>query len=380
MPVLAASTQSVRPTHVQVNLRQLSANLAAIQETVGTNVDVMPILKANAYGHGLIPVARHLQASGAAAFGVAYLEEGILLRQVGVHIPILVLGGIVGDQIPEFLANDLTMTASSVDKLDTIQRVAKRLGKVARVHLKVDTGMNRIGVRWTASPELFRHARANTHVAVDGIYSHFANSDEADLADAQRQLERFVWVLDEAQRVGLQPRWRHMANSGAIFRLPTSHFDLVRPGISLYGVSPSRAVVLPSAIRPALRWVSRVVYFKAIGAGAPVSYGSTWAPTQRTRVITVPVGYGDGYFRALSGRSSVIVRGRRYPIVGRICMDQLMVDIGGDNAWNGDPVTLLGDAEGQSVSIEELAEAAGTIPYEVLTNINTRVPRVYTGG
>ena len=168
-----------------------------------------------------------------------------------------------------------------------------------------------------------------------------------------------------------------MANSGGMHLLPESHLDLVRPGIALFGVAPSPDVPLLPGLAPALRWVSRVVFFKAVPAGMPLSYGSTWAPRHRTRIVTVPVGYGDGYFRALSNTGHVILRGRTYPVVGRVCMDQLLVDIGGDSAWNGDSVTLLGEAEGHVISAESIARAAGTIPYEVLTNINTRVPRVY---
>ena len=376
--VVGASGYAVRPTHVQVDLARLAENLRVIRAHVGPHAACMAILKANAYGHGLIPVARHLEAAGADAIGVAYLEEGVLLRHSGVRCPVLVLGGIVDDQIPAFLEHDLALTASSVNKLGAIERVAAQLGLRARVHLKFDTGMGRIGVRWTHARRLLEGAAACEHIELEGIYSHFANADAADLTHARLQLDRFRGVLATATALGLRPRWRHLANSGGILQLPESHFDLVRPGIALFGVAPSSHARLLPGLRPALRWVSRVVYFKAIPPGMPVSYGSTWAPTRRTRLVTVPVGYGDGYFRALSSRSSVVLRGRRYPVVGRVCMDQLLVDIGGDSAWNGDTVTLLGEGEGQSIPAEELAQLAGTIPYEVLTNINTRVPRVYS--
>lgn len=375
--VVGASGYAVRPTHVQVQLGHLSDNLRVLQDHVGPDTGVMAILKANAYGHGLVPVARHLEAAGVEAIGVAYLEEGVLLRDAGVRCPILVLGGIVDDQIPAFLEHDLALTASSLDKLSAIERVAARIGLRARVHLKIDTGMGRIGVRWTGAGPLLQRAAACHHVHVEGIFSHFANADVEDLTHARLQLQRFRSVLAVARAVGLRPRWRHMANSGGVHQLPESHFDLVRPGICLFGVAPSLDVALLPGLRPALRWVSRVVYFKAIPPGMPVSYGSTWSPSHRTRLVTVPVGYGDGYFRALSNRAEVILRGRRYPVVGRVCMDQLLVDIGGESAWNGDTVTLLGEAEGHTITAEALAEQAGTIPYEVLTNINTRVPRVY---
>jgi len=375
--VVGASGYAVRPTHVQVDLGRLSDNLRVIQRHVGDQTDVMAILKANAYGHGLVPVAQHLERHGAAAIGVAYLEEGVLLRRAGVRCPILVLGGIVDDQIPAFIEHDLALTASSADKLVRIEQVAALLGRRARVHLKFDTGMGRIGVRWTNARPLLLRAASCEHVDVEGIFSHFANADIPDLTHARLQLQRFRQVLDVARAVGLTPRWRHIANSGGTHLLPESHLDLVRPGIALFGVAPSRHVPLLPGLRPALRWVSRVVYFKVVPPGMPVSYGSTWAPTRRTRLVTVPVGYGDGYFRSLSNQAHVILRGRRYPVVGRICMDQMLVDIGGDSAWNGDTVTLLGEAEGHAIHAESLAHLAGTISYEVLTNINTRVPRVY---
>jgi len=378
--VVGRTGHAVRPTHVQVDLGRIERNLHALQAHVGAGVDCMPILKANAYGHGLVPVACHLERAGAAAIGVAYLEEGLLLRQAGLRCPVLVLGGIVDDQLPAYLEHDLSLTAPSVAKLRAIDRTAAAMGVRARVHLKVDTGMHRIGVRWSSAEPLLRAASVCENIELDGIFSHFANSDAADLSHARLQLRRFMEVLSAANSLGLRPRWRHIANSAGILALPEAHLDLVRPGIALFGVAPSPDVPLIAGLRPALRWMSRVVYFKVLEPGSKVSYGSTWAPTRRTRVVTVPVGYGDGYFRALSNRSHVVLRGRRHPVVGRVCMDQLLVDIGWDSAWNGDPVVLLGEGEGQAVSAEELAGLAGTIPYEVLTNINTRVPRVYTGG
>jgi alanine racemase len=375
--VVGASGYAVRPTHVQVDLTRIARNLQVLRQHVGPTVGVMAILKANAYGHGLVPVARHLEHAGVDAVGVAYLEEGVLLRRAGVHTPILVLGGIVDDQIPAFIEHNLALTAPSPAKLAAIQRTAAQMGRVARVHLKLDTGMGRIGVRWTGAAPMLQRATHCPNIAVEGIFSHFANADIPDLTHARTQLARFQEVLRTAHTLGLRPRWRHMANSGGIHLLPESHLDLVRPGIALFGVSPSADVPLLPGLKPALRWVSRVVFFKAIPPGMPISYGSTWAPTRRTRIVTVPVGYGDGYFRALSNRARVILRGRTYPVVGRVCMDQLLVDIGGDSAWNGDTVTLMGESEGQLISAEALAAHAGTIPYEVLTNINTRVPRVY---
>jgi alanine racemase len=355
--------------------RKFSAR-RAIQAAVAP-ATVMPIVKANAYGHGLVEVARHLVTLGAASLGVAFLEEAVELRQAGLHVPILVMGGVLGNQVPVFLRHGLTVTASSIDKLRHIEDTARDMGVTASVHLKIDTGMERIGVHYYNAHGLLERAAESRHCHVEGIYSHFANSDDADLTHARLQLSRFLEVLQWYDKHGTPPPVRHIANSGAILQLPESHLDLVRPGIVLYGVYPAADVRRTIAVRPVLSWKSRVVYFKVVAPDHPVSYGSTWRSDHPVRVVTVPVGYGDGYFRALSNASHVIIRGKKYPVIGRVCMDQIMVNIEWDTAYNGDEVILLG-ADGDTViTCEDIAAWAGTIPYEVLTNINTRVPRVY---
>lgn len=367
----------LRPTHTCVDLDAIADNLQAIRRRVGAEVQVMPVLKANAYGHGLVPVARLMERLGANSLGLAYLEEGIRLRRAGVTLDILVMGGVLGRQIPLFLEHELIITASSVDKLMAIEQCAEAMGRTARVHLKIDTGMERLGVHWYSAEKLLQASLGLRHARVEGIFTHFANADAADLGHARLQIERFEQVLDFYAQHSLPMPLRHAANSGGVLQLPESWYDLVRPGILLFGVYPSPEVQRTVTVRPALEWLSRVVYFKVVEAGSPVSYGSTWAPSQRTRLVTVPVGYGDGYFRAMSGQAEVLLRGRRFPVVGRICMDQVMVDIGWESAWNGDEVVLIGRRDDLEIRVEELARWAGTIPYEVLTNINTRVPRVY---
>ncbi len=370
------ATSELRPTHLEVSLARIVENYRAIAAHVAP-ARVMPILKANAYGHGLVPVAKRLERDGAPMVGVAYLEEALRLREEGVRTPVLVLGGIVGSQIPLFLEHDLTLTASSVDKLRAIEEQAAALGTRARVHLKIDTGMARIGVHWRRAEPLLRASVEARHVDVEGIFTHFASADDVDLSSARLQLERWEEVLSFYDKRGLPTPLRHTASSGAIEQLPESHYDLVRPGVLLYGVRPSPAVRPVVSVRPALRWVTRVVYFKVVERGEAVSYAGTWVAPEDTRVVTLPVGYGDGYPRALSGRAEVVVRGARHPVVGRVCMDQVMVAIGRASAWNGDEVTLLGERDGLEVSALELAERAGTIPHDILAGINTRVPRVY---
>ena len=366
----------LRPTMLHVDLARLSTNYELLRQHTG--VPVLVVLKANAYGHGLVEVGRHFDILGATYLGVAYLEEGLRLRRAGVRAPVLVLGGIVGEQIPLFLDNDLTLTASSLDKLSAIESCASALGRTAHVHLKIDTGMERIGVHWYSAGKLLEASLHCPHVKVHGVFSHFASADAEDLSYARLQLERFLEVLDFYRIHSLPQPIRHISNSGALLQMPEARLDMVRPGVLLYGAYPAPHLERTIDVRPALRWTSNVVYFKVVQPGAGVSYGSTWKPQMQVRVVTLPVGYGDGYMRSMSGHAEVAIRGHRYPVVGRICMDQVMVNLGWDSAFNGDQVLLLGQDGKAAITIEEMATWAGTIPHEILTNINTRVPRVYS--
>jgi alanine racemase len=365
----------LRPTYAVVSLSRLRENLAAIREHAAP-AQVMPMLKANAYGHGLEEVARCL-APQADAFGVALVEEGITLRRLGIDKPILVTGGTWTRQIPLFLEHRLILTVPSLARLADVEQAAAACGRKASVHLKIDTGMERIGVHHYNASSLLEAAARSKHVDVLGIFTHLANADADDLAHARLQLERFAEVLRFYELRSLPLPLRHVANSAAILRLKDAHLDCVRPGILLYGVYPYADAPRTVPVKPALSWRSRVVYFKVVEPGSPVSYGSTWQSDHRVRLVTVPVGYGDGYFRSMSNRAQVVLRGQRRCQVGAICMDQIMVNIEWGSAWNGDEVMLIGEQDGARVSVEELATWAGTIPYEILTAINARVPRLY---
>ena len=370
-----AVDQGVRATWVEVDLRRLERNLTAIRQRIGS-AKVMFVAKANAYGHGLVQASKFL-ADRADYIGVAVLEEGILLRRHGITAPILVLGGVWGEQIQSYLQYDLTLTASSVERLEQIDAIAGQLKTRAKVHMKIDTGMERIGVHYYSAHRLQEAALRCRNVEVEGIYSHFADADTRDSGRARLQLERFHEVLRFYERHSLPMPLRHIANSAAVLQLPESHMDMVRPGILIYGIYPSAEVTHTVEVQPALTWKSRAVYFKVVKPGHPVSYGGRWQSDHETRVVTIPVGYGDGYFRRMSNHAEVIIRGKKYPQVGTICMDQMMVNIEQGSAWNGDEVILLGKSGRECVTVEDLARWAGTIPYEILTNINTRVPRVY---
>lgn len=369
---------SDRPTRIRVDLDALTHNLRAIGAHV--RVPVMGIVKANAYGHGLVPVALHLQACGIAQLGVAFVEEGIALRRAGVTVPILVLGGIHAPQVSSFLQHGLEVTVSSVAKLRQVEQAAESIGRRAVIHLKVDTGMERIGVHSENAAPLIGAAVASDWCTVKGIYSHLACADDPDSPMTAEQCQRFAHACAQFDRIGAPMPLRHLANSGGVLHFPDTWLDMVRPGIALYGVLPDPAARAGIELRPALSLVSRVVYFKVVRAGRSVSYGATWIAPRDTRVATVPIGYGDGFPRALSSRGQVLVRGVRHPIVGRVCMDQFMVDLGPDGtAYNEDEVVLIGHQGDAAIACEEVATLAGTIPYEILTGLNERIPREYVG-
>ena len=365
-----------RPTRIRVALDALTHNLRAIQGHVG--VPVMGIVKANAYGHGLVPVARHLEAQGVEQLGVAFVEEGIALRRAGITVPILVLGGIHAPQVTQFLTHDLEVTVSSIAKLRQVEATAEATGRKAVVHLKVDTGMERIGVHSENAGAFIEAAVASPWCSVKGIYSHLACADDPASPMTAEQRERFLDACAHFDRLGAPMPIRHLANSGGVLHFPDTWLDMVRPGIALYGVLPDPASRATIDLKPALSLVSQVVYFKIVRAGRTVSYGATWTARHDTRVVTVPIGYGDGFPRALSSRGEVLVRGERRPIIGRICMDQFMVDLGTDgSAYNEDDVVLIGEQAGVAIRCEDVARAAGTIPYEILTGLNERIPREY---
>ncbi len=370
---------SQRPTRIVVDLDVLGGNLRAIREKVG--VPVMAIVKANAYGHGLVPVAHHLQAQGVEQLGVAFVEEGMALRRAGITVPILVLGGILGRQTGQLIQHDLEITVSSLDKLRKVEAAAERLGRKAVVHLKIDTGMERIGVHSYSCGPMIEAAVASSWCTVKGVYSHLACADDPTSAMTALQLERFLEACAHFERIGAPMPIRHLANSGGVLHYPETWLDMVRPGIMLYGVLPDPGAHRTVDVKPALSLISQVVYFKTVLAGHPVGYGATWAPPHDTHVVTVPIGYGDGYPRALSNRGEVLIRGHRRPIVGRLCMDQFMVDLGPDgSAYVEDDVVLIGTQGGETISVEDVAKRAGTIGYEILTRLNERVPREYVGG
>lgn len=364
-----------RPTRAIIDLANLRNNYQIVKTFIGDNVKVMGIIKANAYGHGMLTIAKQLIKLGVDYFGVAFLEEGIFLRENGIDTPILVMGGINIEQIPEFIKYDIDITTSSMDKTTAISQTAVSLGKKAKVHIKIDTGMERLGVHWYNSERFIEETYNSENIIVEGVFTHFAKSDN-DKEFTEKQIKRFDNILNMMAMHHLPTKFVHCANSAGIINFKDSHYNMVRPGLMLYGYSD-----LPKGfegeLKPVMTLLTKVSYFKVIAEGTGVSYNHTYTSDKQTRIVTLPIGYGDGYNRLLSNRGEVIIRGKRYPVVGNVCMDQMMVDVGPDGeAFNGDDVLLFGKEDNDELRLEELCDKIGTIPYEILTMISSRVPRV----
>lgn len=338
------------------------------------------MVKANAYGHGLVRTAQHLALSGADYLGTAFVEEALALRQAGITTPIITSGPFSKLQVGLFIENNIDFTVAAVGALNLIDEAAAFFGKTANIHLKVDTGMMRIGIRHSNAQALFEAALKARHCNVVSIYSHFASADSEDLSFQRLQLERFLEAASFYDQRGIKKPLLQIANSAAICRIKESHLDMVRPGIMLYGYHPSRHSESEAQLRPALSLRAKVMYFKVILAGSSVGYGRTWVAPGNCRAVTIPIGYGDGYMRALSNKSEVLIRGKRYRTVGTVCMDQTVVCLGDGESYNGDEVILIGSQGQETITADDLAQLAGTISYEVLTSISDRVPRFYING
>lgn len=361
-----------------VDLACISHNLNVVREKAPGR-KIIAMIKANAYGHGLARVGAHLAAEGVDYLGTAFVEEALELRRAGIAVPIITSGPFSKFQIGLFIENQIDFTVGSVDALQLISESAAFYKKRVNVHLKIDTGMMRIGIRHSNADKLFAAAlKAEKQVNVVSVFSHFANADSDDLSFARLQLERFLDAARFYERRADQPKpLLQIANSAAILRLPESHLDMVRPGIMLYGCHPSPHTAAEAKLLPALSLRAKVMYFKVILKGSSVGYGRTWTAPENCRAVTLPIGYADGYSRGLSNKGQALLRGRRYPVVGTVCMDQLVVNIGDGEAYNGDEAVLIGRQGEEEITADDLAAQLGTISYEVLTGISQRVPRIY---
>ena len=365
-----------RPTQAVVNLEAISDNIAQVRKRIGKKRELMAVVKADAYGHGAVPVSRAAIRSGATYLGVSSPEEGGEFREAGIDIPILILGLIPPEAAYKSVGLKLEQTICSLELAAALDQESRKASTRINVHVKVDTGMGRIGVLPENALAFVRRVRQFKNLNLTGIFSHFSSADDADKTFAKTQLEIFNGVVREIEAAGIHIPKKHMANSAAILDLPQSYLDLVRPGIMLYGLYPSPHVSRSIKLRPAMTLRTRVSYVKSVPGRTPISYGHTFFTQKETRVATLPVGYGDGYSRLLSNRGTVLIKGQRAPLIGRVCMDMCLADVFGiQNVRVGDEVILFGE----ELSADEVAENMGTINYEVVCGVGKRVPRVYVG-
>lgn len=375
----------MRPQRVyaEIDLKSILHNVGNTMMHVGPNVKIMGVVKANAYGHGAVEVAKALDTIGVYAFGVATVEEGVELRNNGIDNPILVLGHVFQDDLGKAVRNNITLAVSSFKEAALIDTYGKQEGKKAKVHIKVDSGMGRIGFLPTPeSAEEIKKITALPNVDAEGIFTHFSKADDSDKTFLKFQIKGFTGFLKLLEQEGVTFRIRHMCNSAGSMEIPNTvdHLDMVRVGITMYGLKPSNDSKQELYnLKPALSLVSHISHVKVVGPGFPVSYGATYV-TQKPRTVigTVPVGYADGYPRALSNRGYVLVKGVKCPIIGRVCMDQFMVDLSDvkDPAQN-DEVVLIGRQGKEQITVEELGELSGRFNYEFVCCISPRVPRFY---
>lgn len=364
-----------RPVWAEVNLAAIAHNVRQIKQYIKPTTKVCAVIKADAYGHGTSAVVRTALAAGADYLGVAILNEAIDLRRDGVTVPILVLGYTPPQQAIRIVDNDVTQTIFDYELAQAISQAAEAVGQTAKVHIKIDTGMTRIGIRPEDAGDFVEAVAKLPGIEIEGVFSHFANADSQDKSYAWEQFDRFKKALALIEAKGLKIPIRHIANSAATLDMPETQLDMVRPGIIMYGLWPSDEVDKKLDLKPAMKFKAKVSLVKDVPQEVSISYGREFFTDKPSRIATLPVGYADGWTRQLSGKASVLIRGQRAPIVGRVCMDQCMVDVTHiPGVSQGDIALLFG---GEKLPAEEIAEKLGTINYEVICLVGKRVPRHY---
>lgn len=366
--------------HAVIDLDAICHNIKEVKRVIGPDVKVMPVIKADGYGHGAVPIAKALNEIGVDAFAVAIIEEGITLRKNGITQPIVILGYTSEYQYSSLIQYEIQPTVFCYEMAESLSKIAAALGQNAKIHIKLDTGMNRIGFKPTReSLEIVKKISKLPNIKIEGIFTHFACADEADKTSAKKQkaeYDKFIgWLSEE----GIEIPVKHVSNSASIIDMKDWRMDMVRSGIITYGLYPSEEVskdVLD--LRPAMSLKTHIVYIKEVGSGEGVSYNHTFVTKRNTKIATIPVGYADGYPRALSSKGRVLIRGQYAPIIGRICMDQFMVDVTDiPDVSVMDEVTLVGVDGENRISVEEVANGAGSFNYEFVCGVSKRVPRVY---
>jgi len=367
-----------RPTICGIDHEALRSNLRQIRDKVGSCVKILCMVKANGYGHGAAEISQTLIRAGADAFGVATLEEAVQLREAGIQAALIVLAGVFPAQLDTFVEYKLTPVVHDLISLKALDRESSRRQVELGVHLKIDTGMGRLGFLAAEADQWIAAIKQAESLHIQGVFSHFSHAESVQGDYTQKQLEIFKRVLGQLRSAGVIPDLVHLANSAATITLPAAYFDMVRPGLMLYGVYPSPNMKEQINLKPALSWKTKILQLKNVPSGTSVSYGQTYVTERESLIATLPMGYADGYPRFLSNRGEALVRGQRARIAGRVCMDLTMIDVTDiRNVRQGDEVVLLGRQGGAEISADEIAAWANTISYEILTSIGTRVPRIH---
>jgi len=379
-------------TRAEVDLGALAHNIRQLQGVAAPESVMMAVVKADGYGHGAVEVARVALDNGVRFLAVARINEAAHLRRAGMEAPLLIFGGSLPQHVPFLIRHDISVAVNSLDGAEQLAAAARRVPGTLRVHIKIDTGMGRLGIPANAlinpgnglppsdrAVAAIRSLAALPGLTVEGIFTHFANADCRDKDHARGQFALFQRLLERVAAEGLQIPWRHAANSAALLEMPESHLDLVRPGIALYGLWPSAEMEHCCVdLKPVMSLKSTVIQVKDVAAGFSVSYGSTYTTPEPTRIATVPIGYADGFSRLLSNQGQMLVRGRRAPILGRVCMDLTLIDVGQiPGVQVGDEVLVMGRQGNEEISADEIARQLDTINYEVTASLTARVPRVY---
>ena len=367
-----------RPTLCFVDLNALRWNFRQIRSRVGPQVKVLSMVKANGYGHGALAISKALAAEGSDGFGVATLEEGVGLRQAGIRAPVIVLAGAYPDQVDEFFDYFLTPVIHALASLEELDATVLGRNKTLNVHLKIDTGMGRIGFLAVEFDSWLPKIKKLRALKIEGVFSHFSHAESVEGSYTRQQLQTFQSIVERLRAEGISPSLVHLANSAATITLPQAYFDMVRPGLMLYGIYPSPAMASQICLKPVLSWKTRILQLKKVPAGSSISYGQTFVTKRESLIATLPIGYADGYPRLLSNRGEVLINGRRAPVAGRVCMDLTMIDVTDiEKIQSGDEVVLLGRQGDAEISADDMATWANTISYEILTSIGARVPRIH---
>ena len=367
-----------RPVWVEVNLDNIKFNINQVKKNIPEDTLIMAVVKADAYGHGVLQVAQAAVEAGSDRLAVALPEEGRQLRKADFKLPIQILGEVLPEQVSLLVDWNLIPTISKIETVKKLDQLAAEKGIVKKVHVKVDTGMGRIGVFPDNAIQFIKNVKSFDNIEVEGLMTHFAKADEEDKEYTYNQWEKFQMVIDKLEEENIEIPIKQAANSATIIDLPQMALNMVRPGIMMYGLRPSHEVDQDFKLKPALSWKAKIVYLKEVPPGTGISYGATYVTDKEAKIATIPMGYADGYSRLLSNKGEVLINGQRAPIRGRVCMDQFMVDVSHiDNVKIGDEVVLIGTQGDKEVSATEMADIIGTINYEITCDITKRVPRIY---